>query len=144
MLELYNNRIRPIAISIVRNNNNILVYEREDDITKEKFYRLVGGCIEFSEESSFALKREFMEELSIEIISLELLSIFESIFTFNGKDMHEIVFLFESKFQDKELYSKDEFLGLEGSREFKAIWMPVSNFTSNKYILYPEQAINFL
>ena len=144
MLELYNNRIRPIAISIVRNNNNILVYEREDDITKEKFYRLVGGCIEFSEESSFALKREFMEELSIEIISLELLSIFESIFTFNGKDMHEIVFLFESKFQDKELYSKDELIGLEGDREFKAIWMPASDFISNKYILYPERAIDFL
>ena len=58
--------------------------------------------------------------------------------------MHEIVFLFESKFQDKELYSKDELLGLEGDREFKAIWMPVSNFISSKCILYPEQAIKFL
>jgi len=144
MLELYNNRIRPIAISIIRNNNNILVYEREDDITKEKFYRLIGGGIEFSEESSSALKREFIEELSAKIVDLVLLSTFESIFTFNEKNMHEIVFLFESKFQDKELYSKNELIGLEGDREFRAIWLPISDFISNKYILYPREAMDFL
>ena len=44
-------RVRPIAISIIRNNDKILVYERQDDITGEKFYRLVGGCIEFGESS---------------------------------------------------------------------------------------------
>ena len=43
----YDKLIRPIAISIIRKNNSILVYERTDDISKDKFYRLVGGCIEF-------------------------------------------------------------------------------------------------
>ena len=54
-------RIRPIAISIIRNNDKILVYERQDDITGERFYRLVGGCIEFGELSNTVLKREFEE-----------------------------------------------------------------------------------
>ena len=39
----YDKLIRPIAISIIRKNNSILVYERTDDISKDKFYRLVGG-----------------------------------------------------------------------------------------------------
>ena len=30
MLKEYKNRIRPIAISIIRNNDKMLVYERED------------------------------------------------------------------------------------------------------------------
>ena len=74
-------RIRPIAISIIRNNDKILVYERQDDITGERFYRLVGGCIEFGELSNTALKREFEEELSLDIKNTKLISIFESIFT---------------------------------------------------------------
>ena len=39
MLKEYENRIRPIAISIIKKNDKILVYRREDDITKKKFYR---------------------------------------------------------------------------------------------------------
>ena len=70
-------RVRPIAISIIRNNDKILVYERQDDITGEKFYRLVGGCIEFGESSNIALKREFEEELSLDIKNTKLISIFD-------------------------------------------------------------------
>ena len=96
-------KVRPIAISIIRNNGKILVYERQDDMTGEKFYRLVGGCIEFGESSNIALKREFEEELSLDIKNTKLISIFESIFTFNSKAMHEIVFLYESKFADSSI-----------------------------------------
>ena len=67
MLRKYQNRIRPISISIIRNDDKILVYQREDDVTKEKFYRLIGGCIEFGESSKDALKREFQEELSLNV-----------------------------------------------------------------------------
>ena len=88
MLRTYKNRIRPIAISIIRKNDKILVYQRQDDMTKEFFYRLIGGCIEFGEKSDIALKREFMEEISVELKDLKLLSTFESIFTFNDISMH--------------------------------------------------------
>ena len=77
--ELYKNQVRPISISIIRNNNKILVYERKDDITGEKFFKLVGGCIEFGEKSEDALIREFKEELDLEINDIKLLSIFESL-----------------------------------------------------------------
>ena len=137
-------RVRPIAISIIRNNDKILVYERQDDITGEKFYRLVGGCIEFGESSNIALKREFEEELSLDIKNTKLISIFESIFTFNSKEMHEIVFLYESKFVDSSIYNKDIINGLEGDRAFNAIWILVSDFLKKKHKIYPEEILNYL
>ena len=141
---IYNKKIRPIAISIVKNNDKILVYERKDEITNNSFYRLVGGCIEFGEKSNEALKREFREELSLEIEKLKLLSSFESIFTFNGIQMHEIVFLYESRFKEKKIYDKKSIDGLEGERAFKAIWMPISDFLSEKHIIYPEEVADYL
>ena len=137
-------RVRPIAISIIRNNDKILVYERQDDITGEKFYRLVGGCIEFGESSNIALKREFEEELSLDIKNTKLISIFESIFSFNSKEMHEIVFLYESEFADSSIYNKDIINGLEGDRAFNAIWILVDDFLKKKYKIYPEEIVDYL
>ena len=137
-------RVRPIAISIIRNNDKVLVYERQDDITGKNFYRLVGGCIEFGESSNTALKREFEEELSLDIKNTKLISIFESIFTFNSKEMHEIVFLYESKFADSSIYNKDIINGLEGDRAFNAIWILVDDFLKKKYKIYPEEIIDYL
>ena len=137
-------RVRPIAISIIRNKDKILVYERQDDITDERFYRLVGGCIEFGESSNTALKREFEEELSLDIKNTKLISIFESIFTFNSKEMHEIVFLYESEFVDSSIYNKDIINGLEGDRAFKTIWILVADFLNKKHKIYPEEIIDYL
>ena len=140
----YDKLIRPIAISIIRNNDLILVYERIDDISKEKFYRLVGGCIEFGELSKDALKREFQEELSLEIKNCKLLSTFESIFTFNTVKMHETVFLYASDFKDSNVYNKKNIEGLEGSRKFNAVWISVSDFLNKKYKIYPKEIVQYL
>lgn len=142
--DIYKNQIRPIAISIIRNNNKILVYERKDDITGEKFYRLVGGCIEFGEKSDEALIREFKEELNLGINAIKLLSVFESLFTFNEKKLHEIVFLFDSKFIKKEIYKDKSIVGIEGERAFNAIWKDVKDFTENDCVIYPEEVKKYL
>ena len=141
---LYHNRIRPIAISIIRNKDKILVYEREDEISKESFFRLVGGCIEFGENSREALKREFQEELSLDIINIQLLGIFESIFIFNNKKMHEIVYLYNSEFKAKNIYNKKSVSGYEGESKFDAIWVPTADFINKKEIIYPGEILKYL
>ena len=141
---LYDNRIRPIAISIITNQDKMLVYEREDEITKEVFFRLIGGCIEFGESSKEALIREFHEELSLEIINNQLLGVFESIFTFNNKKMHEIVYLYRSQFKESNMYSKASIRGNEGARKFNALWIPINDFINKKETLYPENILEYL
>ena len=59
--------IRPIVLGIAKLNNKILVREGTESIQKRTFYRCLGGGIEFLETSQEALKREFKEELGIEI-----------------------------------------------------------------------------
>ena len=144
MLKEYENRIRPIAISIIKKNDKILVYQREDDITKKFFYRLVGGCIEFGELSIEAVSREFREELSLDLININLIATFESIFEFNNNRMHEIVYLFSSDFKDKTIYDMEKIKGIEGTRTFDAIWIPISDFKEKKLIIYPTEIIDYL
>ncbi len=59
--------IRPIVLGIARNGNKILVSEGYDKIKDQKFYRCLGGGIEFLETSQEALKREYKEELGIDV-----------------------------------------------------------------------------
>ena len=62
--------IRPLALGIAVKNNKLLVSEGFDNIKKETFYRCLGGGIEFLEKSEVALKREFLEEININITVL--------------------------------------------------------------------------
>ena len=140
----YNHKIRPVSISIIRRDNEILVYKRKDDINNNEFYRLIGGCIEFGETSSLALKREFLEETSLKLININHITTFESVFTFNGKEMHEIIFLFESQFHNKNIYKEDIINGIEGERAFKGLWINKNDFISFRKKLVPEQILNFL
>ena len=59
--------IRPIVLGIARKDNKILVSEGFDKVKKQTFYRCLGGGIEFLETSQEALKREFKEEIDIDI-----------------------------------------------------------------------------
>lgn len=59
--------IRPIVLGIARKDNKILVGEGYDKIKKQTFYRCLGGGIEFLETSQEALKREYKEELGIDV-----------------------------------------------------------------------------
>ena len=74
--------IRPIVLGIVKKDNKILVSEGYDKVKNETFYRSIGGGIKFLENSKDALKREFREELNIDINVGEFLGISENIFTY--------------------------------------------------------------
>ena len=136
--------VREISISLIRKGNQILVYERNDDITGRFFFRLVGGCIEFGETPEDALKREFIEELSLDIEQISLLRKFESIFVFNGLKRHEVVHLFESSFVDKNVYDQSIIDGLEGERKFEAVWKEISDFKIGSDILVPEEVLDYI
>ena len=71
--------IRPIVLGIVKKDNKILVSEGYDKTKNETFYRSIGRGIEFLENSKDALKREFKEELNIDIIELMNLMVFQEL-----------------------------------------------------------------
>ena len=90
--------IRPIVLGLAIKNNKILVSEGYDKVKDETFYRCLGGGIEFLEKSEEALKREFMEEINIDITVRDFLGISENIFTCQGKKAHELILFYSAKF----------------------------------------------
>lgn len=134
--------IRPIVLGLLKRNGKILVSEGYDKVKDQHFYRSIGGGIEFLEKSTDALKREFKEELGVDIKVGEYLGIAENIFTFNGKDGHELILFYEVGLDDKDY--KEKYHIVDGSTETDAVWIDIEDFKSRKLRLYPEEVFEYL
>jgi 8-oxo-dGTP pyrophosphatase MutT (NUDIX family) len=84
-------RIRALAVCVVRRGEEILVFEGHDPVKGETFYRALGGGIEFGETGAKAAARELEEELGTRPRDLRYLATLENIFVFDGEPGHEIV-----------------------------------------------------
>ncbi|MFV0626202.1 MAG: NUDIX hydrolase [Alphaproteobacteria bacterium] len=134
-------KLRPIAVALLRHGNKLLAMKGYDKVKDEVFYRLLGGGIEFGETSRETIQREFMEELAVEVEVQERLDVEENIFTFNGKQGHEIVFLYNAKFKDKSLYEKTDFDFVEEGKTTETVgWVKINDDA----IIYPEIAKKYL
>ena len=134
--------IRPIVLGLVRNGNKLLVSKGFDKSKKQEFYRCLGGGIEFLERSEEALKREFKEELNIEITVGKFLGISENIFNYKGKNAHELVLFYNAYIEDKDYQEKYNLI--DDDSETEAIWIDIDRFKNKKLILYPEQIFKYL
>ena len=70
-------------------DDRILVSEADDPVKQDKFYRALGGGVEFGETSLNALRREFQEEIQTDVTNIHYLGCLENLFTYNGQPGHE-------------------------------------------------------
>lgn len=115
-----------------------LVAKGFDEKKNEVFYRGIGGSVNFRETSQDAMNREVKEELGCAIENLRLIDVAENIFTFNGEDRHQIIFLYTGNLTDEALYEQDKIHIVEPSYEFDAEWIPIENILNGKALLYPS------
>ena len=134
--------IRPIALGIAKKGKKILVGIGYDKVKKQTFYRALGGGIEFGETSKDAVKREFQEEINADITVKKLLGVTENIFTYQGKNGHEIVFLYSIEIPE-DTY-KDEYEIDDEADEYNAVWVDIDDFKSGKKIIYPEGVLKYI
>lgn len=139
-----NEQIRPLALGIVWRDDDILVFEGTDSVKGETFYRPLGGGIEFGEHSQDALRREFREELGVELTNVLYLATLENIFTCNGDRGHEIVLLYKATLADLSLYGRDTFEVHEENETLTAYWMPLRGFQADGPPLYPNGLLELL
>jgi len=131
--------IRPIVVCVFRNGNRILVGDGYDSRKREAFYRPPGGGIQFGERSEVALHREMAEELGVEIERPKLLGVLENLFTFDGEEAHEVVFVYDAQLKDKSLYEVVSFRGSESDgSSFDARWIEVDSVGPNSPPVYPN------
>lgn len=76
---------------------------------------------------------------------LELLGVLESIFTFDGGDGHEIVFVYDGQLADQSIYERaDSVTGVEGNGQaFIAHWIDPRNPEHGRPV-YPDGLVDLL
>jgi ADP-ribose pyrophosphatase YjhB (NUDIX family) len=138
-------RIRPMALVLFRRDDGrVLVAPGFDSVKQQRFYRPLGGEIEFGERAEDAARREIREELGAEVEGLELIGVFENLFTFLGEPGHELVWLFEGRFKEPSYYHGDELTADEGGAAFPVRWVPVETFARGEAPLYPDGLLDAL
>ncbi|MFW9927543.1 MAG: NUDIX hydrolase [Candidatus Thorarchaeota archaeon] len=139
--------VRAIALCIIRNGPKFLVEYYEWPTPDDKFYRLLGGEIEYGEYGEDTVKREFREEIYAEITDIKYLGTLENIFEVNGVIGHEIVRIYEGAFTDESFYSSEVIEGIDGfesPRKVLAYWKTVEQIENEGLPLYPDRLIDFL
>lgn len=130
-------RPRPVAIGIIRDGDEIFVFEGHDPHKGETFYRPLGGTIEFGERAADAVKRELSEEVGVTVSDATLLTVIENIFDWQGQSAHEIVFVFEVTLADPERLRSVDLIAYEANGELiKCMWKPLAEFRRGAR-LYP-------
>ncbi len=96
------------------------------------FCVLPGGRVEMGEETPVSLKREFIEELGVEIEIVGLKAITENFFEFDNKNYHELQYLYVVKLLDKSIENNEgRFVGVENKDIFE--WKPIANIDKVNY-----------
>lgn len=134
--------IRPIALGLAIKDNRLLVSEGFDKVKNETFYRCLGGGIEFLEKSEEALKREFLEEINVDITVKDFLGISENIFTYQGKKAHELILFYSIEISDKNY--QEEYKVIDDHGETIAKWIDINEFKNKNKILYPEEVFKYI
>ncbi|WP_040166553.1 NUDIX domain-containing protein [Microbacterium gorillae] len=135
--------IRPIAVGLPVREDRVLALEGYDRVRDLRFLRAIGGGIEFGETADEAVRREFTEELGVELTGTTQLSVAENIFTYEGVDGHEIAFIFTVDSSEIDAIPLDAELEVldEGS---PIRWFPIAEIRSGALPLFPTGAAEVL
>jgi len=137
--------IRPLALVLVRRNDGaILAAPGFDHVKQQRFYRPLGGGIEFGERAEDAARRELLEELGAELTDVRLLGTSENLFTYQGQPGHELIWIYEARFTDQSLYERDVVIADESGSKFEVHWVPVETFLKGEALLYPDALFELL
>lgn len=72
------------------------------------YYFLPGGHVEFSENMRDALSRELYEEMGARITDIKFIGGVENLFSQDGKERHEVSFVFHADIDIEEIKSREE------------------------------------
>jgi len=131
--------IRVLALCLFSRDGKVLGAKGVDTSKDEVFFRPFGGGVEFGESAELALRREIREELGKEIVDIKLMGVVENLYTFEKKQGHEIVFVFDAGFEDEQVYAAGVVHGIEERKKsvLEGHWVPIDDVVAGKIKLYP-------
>lgn len=139
--------IRPMVLTLVHRNNEILVFKGQHLVNGQPQYRPLGGGIDFGEYSKDAVEREMMEEINVPLKNIEFLEVIESLFaSFDGTPRHHVIFLYRAEFANETDYDTEKFEIIEDyfTERVFGEWMPIEPFKNEEIILHPKPMLKWL
>lgn len=104
-----NERFNVRSAAIIRHQDNYLISKRND----KDYYSILGGRINFGEDSKAAVLREIREELGWDLSDAKLVRIMENFFSYSdGTKFHEYLFVYLMNVSE-EYFKKGDFVNLE-------------------------------
>jgi 8-oxo-dGTP pyrophosphatase MutT (NUDIX family) len=139
-------RIRTIVIAVIQRPSDgaLLAFYGEDPSDGRRFYRPLGGGIDFGESSIDAVRRELQEEIGAEVDPVRLMGVVENIFTNREQIGHEIVFIWECHLLDERFYAHEEIVIDENGVSEVAHWVHPRQLAAQGIHFYPEELTNYL
>jgi ADP-ribose pyrophosphatase YjhB (NUDIX family) len=106
---IFNYRVAGIWIK----DGHVLLHRAVTD----ESWSLPGGRVAIAEESALSLKREFIEELDVNVEIDRFVWFVENFFQYNEKDIHEIGLYYLVKSENASMeFNSEPFFGMEGER----------------------------
>jgi 8-oxo-dGTP pyrophosphatase MutT (NUDIX family) len=118
---------------VIRDGDRRLGYEGYDPVKGSRFYRPLGGGIEFGERGVDAIERELREELGATARDVRFLGLLESIFEYDGRPGHEIALMYEVTLAEP-VADRTRLL----DDDCEALWIPLPAFGPGGAPLYPD------
>ena len=137
-------QIRVLALGLIKKDNRVFISQGYDPVKQKTFYRAMGGGVDFGETSIEALEREFQEEIQAKLTNISYLGCLENLFTFNGKQGHELLQVYQCDFVDAKFYELESLVFAEGKRQKTALWVDIALFKSGELLLVPEPFLALL
>ena len=137
-------QIRVLALGLIKKGNRVFMSQGYDPVKQKTFYRAMGGGVDFGETSLEALEREFQEEIQAKLTNISYLGCLENLFTFNGKQGHELLQVYQCDFADAKFYELESLVFAEGKRQKTALWVDIALFKSGELLLVPEPFLALL
>jgi 8-oxo-dGTP pyrophosphatase MutT (NUDIX family) len=129
----------------VRSGDRVLVERGYGRLDNGHFYRAIGGHIDFGERAAQTVVREWSEEYGLTLEDVRLLGVLENFFTYEGRPGHEIVFAFEARVVEPDVYRRDEFEGIDpDGRRHEAVWVSLDALATGDIPLAPAGLLDLL
>jgi ADP-ribose pyrophosphatase YjhB (NUDIX family) len=139
-----NGVIRVKAIAIVRRGETVLLSFAIDPDTGRRYGRFLGGGVEPGERAEDALRREWREELGLELAGVEARGVVENIFEHGGRIHHEVIFVFRAALAERSLYDRSTFAVNEAVCDGPAEWVAVDALRRCEIAVYPPELLDLL
>lgn len=121
------------AAGIIIHNNKVLCHKN----INSDHYCIIGGRVEIGEDSATTVKREIKEELGKEIEIIGYVGTIENFFEMNNLKYHEIMFVHQVEFKDKEDKKIEYTLkNIEGKEYLQYEWIDLEKI--EEYPIWPK------